>query len=148
MQLTNAEEQVMKFIWKIGKGYMKDIRDEFEEPKPASTTVATLLKRLLDKKFIDYNQHGSNREYFPIVKKSEYFAKQVNIIIKDFFNNSTAQFASFFTNETNLSVKELEELKKVIEEKIEDKQKVNVMVDFFVKSILSLGFFMSSIYCF
>jgi BlaI family penicillinase repressor len=123
MQLTKAEEQVMKFIWKIGKGYMKDIRDEFEEPKPASTTIATLLKRLIDKGFVDYNQHGSNREYFPIVKKSEYFAKQVNIIIKDFFNNSTAQFASFFTNETNLSVKELEELKKVIEEKIEDKKK-------------------------
>ncbi len=123
MQLTNAEEQLMKYIWKIGKGYMKDIRDEFDDPKPASTTIATLLKRLIDKKFIDYNQHGSNREYYPIVKKSEYFAKHINTIIKDFFHNSTAQFASFFSNETNLSIKELEELKKVIEEKIEDKKK-------------------------
>ena len=123
MQLTNAEEQVMKFIWKLGKGYMKNVRDEFGEPKPASTTVATLIKRLIDKDFVGYNQHGSNREYYPIVKKSEYFAKQVNSMIMEFFNNSTTQFASFFTNETNLSVKELEELKKVIEEKIEDSKK-------------------------
>ena len=123
MQLTKAEEQVMKFIWKLGKGYMKNIRDEFSDPKPATTTVATLIKRLIDKKFVAYNQHGSNREYYPTVKKSEYFAKHVNSMIKDFFNNSTTQFASFFTNETNLSVKELEELKKVIEDKIEVKKK-------------------------
>ena len=123
MKLTNAEEQVMKFIWKLGRGYMKNVRDEFSEPKPASTTIATLIKRLIDKGFVGYNQHGSNREYYPLIKKSTYFSKQVNTMIKDFFNNSTAQFASFFTNETNLSVKELEELKKVIEDKLEDSKK-------------------------
>jgi len=123
MQLTNAEEQVMKYIWKLGKGYMKNIREEFPEPKPATTTIATLLKRLSDKGFIDYNQHGSNREYYAKVKKTTYFAKQVNTIIRNFFNDSSAQFASFFTNETDLSIKELEELKRIIEEKIEDKKK-------------------------
>ena len=123
MKLTNAEEQVMRFVWKLERGYMKNVRDEFDEPKPATTTIATLIKRLIDKGFVGYNQHGSNREYFPIVKKSEYFSKQVNSMIKNFFNNSTAQFASFFTNETDLSVKELEDLKKVIEDKIEDSKK-------------------------
>jgi predicted transcriptional regulator len=123
MQLTNAEEQVMKFLWKLEKGYMKNIRDEFSDPKPANTTIATLLKRLIDKGFVKYEQHGSNRQYYPLIRKSEYFSKQVNIMIKDFFNNSASQFASFFTNETNLSVQELEELKKVIEEKIKDNKK-------------------------
>ena len=123
MKLTIAEEQVMRFVWKLEKGYMKNVRNEFDEPKPATTTIATLIKRLIDKGFVGYNQHGSNREYFPIVKKSEYFSKQVNSMIKNFFNNSTAQFASFFTNETDLSVKELEDLKRVIEDKIEDSKK-------------------------
>ena len=123
MKLTNAEEQVMRFVWKLERGYMKNVRDEFDEPKPATTTIATLIKRLIDKGFVGYNQHGSNREYYPTVKKSEYFSKQVNSIIKNFFNNSTTQFASFFTNETDLSVKELEDLKKVIEDKIEDSKK-------------------------
>jgi BlaI family transcriptional regulator, penicillinase repressor len=123
MQLTNAEEQVMKFLWKLEKAYMKNILDEFPEPRPATTTIATLLKRMIDKGFVGYNQHGSNREYFPLVKKTDYFAKNFNLLIKDFFNNSASQFASFFTNETNLSLSELEELKRLVEKKIENKQK-------------------------
>jgi predicted transcriptional regulator len=58
-----------------------------------------------------------------LVKKGDYFAKNINTLIKDFFNNSASQFASFFTNETNLSLSELEELKKLVEKKIENKQK-------------------------
>ena len=123
MQLTNAEEQVMKFLWKLDKAYMKNILDEYAEPKPATTTIATLLKRMTDKGFVGYNQHGSNREYFPLVKKTDYFAKNLNVLIKDFFNNSASQFASFFTNETNLSLSELEELKRLVEKKIDNQQK-------------------------
>lgn len=123
MQLTNAEEQVMKYLWKLEKAYMKNILDEYSEPKPATTTIATLLKRMIDKGFVGYNQHGSNREYFPLVKKTDYFSKNFNLLIKDFFNNSASQFASFFTNETNLSLSELEELKRLIEKKIENNHK-------------------------
>ena len=123
MQLTKAEEQVMKFLWKLERAYMKNILDEFPEPKPATTTIATLLKRMTDKGFVGFNQHGSNREYFPLVKKTDYFSKNFNLLIKDFFNNSESQFASFFTNETNLSLSELEELRSLIEKKIENQQK-------------------------
>ncbi|HAH25610.1 MAG TPA: penicillinase repressor [Prolixibacteraceae bacterium] len=123
MQLTNAEEQVMKFLWKLEKAYMKNILEEFPDPRPATTTIATLLKRMIDKGFVGYNQHGSNREYFPLVQKSDYFARNINTLIKDFFNNSATQFASFFTNETNLSLSELEDLKKIVEKKIENHKK-------------------------
>jgi len=119
MQLTNAEEQVMKFLWKLDKAYMKNIHNEFPEPKPAPSTLATLLKRMTDKGFVGYTQHGSNREYYPLVKKTDYFAQNINLLITDFFNNSTSQFASFFTNETNLSLSELQELKEIVEQKIE-----------------------------
>lgn len=118
MQLTNAEEQVMKYLWKLEKAYMKNILDEFPEPRPAASTVATLLKRMIDKGFVGFNQHGSNREYYPLVRKTVYFSGQVNAMIKDFFNDSAAQFASFFANETDLTVNELEELKKVIDHRI------------------------------
>ena len=123
MQLTNAEEQVMKFLWKLERAYMKNILDEFPEPRPATTTIATLLKRMIDKGFVGYNQHGSNREYFPLVKKTDYFAKNINLLIKDFFNNSASQFASFFTDETNLSTKDLEELKRIVDNKLETSKK-------------------------
>jgi len=123
MQLTNAEEQVMKFLWMLERAYLKNIIDEFPEPRPATTTVATLLKRMIDKGFVGYNQHGSNREYYPMIKKSDYFARNINLLIKDFFNDSASQFASFFTNETHLSLEELEELKSIVEKKIQNQQK-------------------------
>lgn len=122
MQLSKTEEQVMQYLWKLKKGFMKDILSEFTEPKPATTTVATLLKRMKDKGFIDYKLFGKSREYYPLVKKSDYFSKHVNGLIKNFFNNSASQFASFFTAETDLSVSELENLKKIIDSQIKKQQ--------------------------
>ena len=121
MNLSKAEEQVISILWTKKQAYLKDIIDSYPDPKPAATTIATLLKRMQDKGFVEYIQLGRSREYFPLVKKSDYFGKQVNGMIKNFFNNDAAQFASFFTQETNLSKEELEDLKKLIEEQIEKK---------------------------
>ncbi|CAL2088924.1 BlaI/MecI/CopY family transcriptional regulator [Tenacibaculum sp. 190524A02b] len=123
MQLSKTEEQVMQYLWKLEKAYMKNLLELFPDPKPATTTVATLLKRMRDKGFVDYTLHGKTREYFPLVKKSDYFSTHVNSLIKKFFNNSASQFASFFTSETNLSVSELEDLKKLIDSQIEKQKK-------------------------
>ena len=123
MYLTKAEEQVMRYLWKLEKAYLKNMLDEYPEPKPATTTIATLLKRVIGKGFVGYNQHGSNREYYPKIKKTEYFSRQVNSMIKDYFNNSASQFASFFTNETKLNLTDLEEIKLLVEQKITKKKK-------------------------
>jgi len=121
MQLSNSEEQLMQILWKQERALMKDLIEAYPEPRPATTTIATLLKRMQDKKFVDYIQLGRSREYFPLVKKKDYFSKHVNGLIKDFFNDSASQFASFFTKETNLSKKELEELKRIIDQEIKSK---------------------------
>ena len=122
MQLSKTEEQVMQLLWKLDKAFMKDLLAEFPEPKPATTTVATLLKRMQEKGFVDYTLFGKSREYFPLVKKSDYFSKHVNGLIKNFFNNSASQFASFFTFETDLTVSELEDLKKLIDNQIKQQK--------------------------
>tara|TARA_R110002020_G_scaffold445950_1_gene657909 strand:- start:167 stop:538 length:372 start_codon:yes stop_codon:yes gene_type:complete len=122
MQLSNAEEQLMQILWKKEKAFMKDLILAYPEPRPATTTVATLLKRMQDKNFVDYLQYGRSREYFPLVRKKDYFSKQVNGMIKSFFNDSASQFASFFTKETDLSQQELEDLRKLIDERIKAKK--------------------------
>lgn len=123
LQLTNSEEQLMQHLWQLQKAFMKDLLEAYPEPKPATTTVATLLKRMIDKNFVAYNEFGNSREYYPLVKKTDYFSKYVNGLISNFFNNSASQFASFFTTETNLSTSELEELKKIIDSEIQKKKK-------------------------
>jgi predicted transcriptional regulator len=102
---------------------MKDLLEEFPTPKPATTTVATLLKRMTDKGFISYTLFGKSREYYPLVKKSDFFSKHVNGLIKNFFNDSASQFASFFTKETDLTNNELEELRKIIDKQIKENKK-------------------------
>lgn len=121
MQLSKTEEDLMNHLWKLDKAFMKDLLEAYPEPKPATTTVATLLKRMTDKGFIDYKRFGNSRQYFPLVKKKDYFSKHVNSLIKNFFNDSSSQFASFFTKETNLSKEELEDLKTIIDNEIKNK---------------------------
>ena len=121
MQLSKSEEELMNILWKQKKAFMKNLLDAYPEPKPATTTVATLLKRMTDKGFVAYKSFGRSREYYPLVKKKTYFSKHVNGLIKNFFNDSPAQFASFFAQETNLTKEELKELKKLIDNKIQNK---------------------------
>ena len=121
MALSNSEEQLMQILWKQERALMKDLIDAYPNPKPATTTVATLLKRMQDKNFVDYEQLGRSRQYFALVKKKDYFSKQMNGMIRTFFNDSASQFASFFTKETNLSRKELEDLRTLIDQEIKNK---------------------------
>lgn len=122
MQLTKTEEQLMQYLWEKESAFMKDLIDAYPHPKPAATTIATLLKRMTDKNFIGYKLYGNSREYHPLVKKTDYFSKHVNGLIKTFFNDSVSQFASFFTKETEMTEAQLEELKKIIEQEIKGKR--------------------------
>lgn len=121
--LTKAEEQLMQFLWEKRKAFTKDLIEAYSDPKPASTTVITLLKRMQEKGFVGFKEYGKSREYYPLVEKEKYFSKQVGEMIKDFFNDSAMQFASFFTEKTNLSEKELEELRKIIDSQLQKKKR-------------------------
>src|SRR5476649_1281825 len=123
MHLSKSEQQLMEYLWQLEKAFLKDLIDAFPEPKPATTTVATLLKRMSDKGFVGHTIYGNSREYYPLVKKSAYFKKQLNGIIKNNFNDSVSQFASFFTQATNLTTAELKELRKIVDQEIEKKKK-------------------------
>ena len=122
MKLSKSEEQVIQYLWKLDKAFMKDLIQSYPDPKPATTTIATLLKRMKDKGFIDYKVFGTSRQYFALISKSEYFKGQFTGILQNFFGNSAAQFASFFTKSTDLTKQELEELRDIIEREIEKKK--------------------------
>ncbi len=123
MQLTKAEEQIMKHLWKLEKAYLKNIINQFPEPRPATTTIATLLKRMIDKKIIAYNQHGSNREYYPLISKDKYTKGFMNGFIKNYFANSYKNMFSFFSKHENLSTKEIEEIIDILQDQLDSQKK-------------------------
>ncbi len=114
-ELTRAEEQVMQVLWKIRKGFVKDILEHFEEPRPAYNTVSTIVRILQDKGFIDHKAYGRTHEYFPLVSKDEYSKTHLSTFVNDYFSNSFGKMVSFFAKEKGISVKEMEEIMKIME---------------------------------
>jgi len=119
-KLTESEIILMEILWQKEKVFMKNILEDYAEPKPASTTIATLLKRMQNKDLVGYKLYGNSREYFPKVKKEDYFQGEMTSMIDRFFNNSVSQFASFFTSNAKLSQKQLKELRDIIDKEITD----------------------------
>ncbi|MFZ5942328.1 MAG: BlaI/MecI/CopY family transcriptional regulator [Bacteroidota bacterium] len=118
MELTKAEEQVMQILWKIEKGFVKDVLDHYEEPKPAYTTVATIIKILEKKGYLSHETYGNAHQFFPVVSKIEYSIKQVNPIFGKYFSGSIKDVVSFFaannkieTDDINDAIRLLSELK-------------------------------------
>src|ERR1700678_1473094 len=108
--LTKAEEQVMLVLWKLHKGFLKDVVDATPEPKPHPNTIATLLKILIEKGYVDYQVQGRNNFYKIKVAKSEYARKSLNQMVKSYFEGSPLKLVSQFVSENRLSQQELEEL--------------------------------------
>jgi BlaI family penicillinase repressor len=108
--LTKAEEQVMMVLWKLGKGFLKDILEQTAEPKPHPNTVATLLKILVEKGYVQVDVQGRNNCYKPRIGKTEYGRKSANQLLKGYFEGSPTKLISQFVSDNKLSLKELEDL--------------------------------------
>ena len=110
MHLTKAEEQIMQFLWEMKEGIVKDIRNRFDDPKPARNTVSTVVRILEKKGYVGHKAYGNLHVYYPLVSKKEYSKSQLFGLMENYFDNSFPALASFFAREKDLSIKELEEL--------------------------------------
>ncbi|HOY39686.1 MAG: BlaI/MecI/CopY family transcriptional regulator [Bacteroidales bacterium] len=121
-ELTRAELQIMQILWSIEKGFVNDILVALPEPRPAYNTVSTIVRILEKKGFVSYVAYGKTHEYFPLISKEQYTREYVGGVVKNYFQNSFRQMLSFFANENKLSVNEIEEIRKLMEEELERKK--------------------------
>jgi len=110
MKLTRAEEQIIQILWDMEEGLVKDIRNRFDDPKPARNTVSTVVRVLERKGFVGHRAYSNVHVYYPLVSKSEYSKHQLFGLMENYFDNSFPALASFFAKEKDLSIKDLEEL--------------------------------------
>lgn len=109
-QLTPQEEQLMLYIWEQGKGFVKDYRDMYPDPKPPYTTVATIIKKLESKGYVSSKMYGNTYEYRPKIKQEKYKSSFVSGIVSNYFQNSYKDMVTFFAKEEKLSESDLEEI--------------------------------------
>ncbi len=117
--LTKAEEDVMQILWDLKKAFVKDIIDKMPEPKPAYNTVSTIIRILENKGFVYHEAYGKSHEYFPTIEKEEYSNQYLGRVIQKYFGGSFEKMVSFFANENNISVSEMDEIMKNIKKEIE-----------------------------
>jgi predicted transcriptional regulator len=104
------------------EGIVRDLVDQFQEPKPAYNTVSTVLRVLEKKGFVDHKAYGTTYVYFPLVSKKEYSKFQFTNLIKNYFNGSFPKMAAFFAKENNLTIHELEEMMNLAKDELKEEE--------------------------
>lgn len=112
--LTKAEEQIMEAIWKIKQGFLKDVVEALPAPRPHPNTVATIIKILIEKEYVSYEQQGRNNLYKMKIAREQYAKKSISNLTRAYFGGSSVNIVSHLINDNKISVKELEALLKQI----------------------------------
>ena len=117
-KLTQAEEQIMTALWKLDKGgFIKDVLEALEEPKPHHNTIATLLKILVEKRFVGIQNPNRNNFYYPLVSKDAYSSQSIEGLTDRYFEGSYSNVVSFLVDKKQMSIAELELLLKQLKKK-------------------------------
>lgn len=113
-KLAKREEQIMQILWQLDKAFVREIIEEFPEPKPHYNTIATLIKILKDKGFVNSRKLGNTYQYSPAISKDDYQNKAVGDVLKSYFDNSYSKMVAYFAKEEKISESELENILKMI----------------------------------
>jgi len=113
--LTKAEEQIMQVLWSIQPAFVKDIIAGLPTPKPAYSTVSTIVRILESKEFVGHEAFGPTHRYYTLVSKEEYSHFSMKKMLENYFDGSLKQMVSSFSKSENLSLKEMDDLLKALE---------------------------------
>jgi BlaI family transcriptional regulator, penicillinase repressor len=116
-KLAKREEQIMQVLWSLEKAFVKEIIAGLPGPKPHYNSVATMVRILEEKGFLDHESFGNTFRYFPLILKEAYQRHTVGDIVKQYFNNSYPNMLAFYAKEEKISKAELKEILKLIQSK-------------------------------
>ncbi len=116
-RLTKAEEQVMHVLWRLGPSFVKDMVAAMPTPRPAVTTVSTIVRILEEKGFIGHEAFGRSHRYHATVTKEQYGAKTTKRLLRDYFQSSPEKLLSHFIDREALTAEQLDAMLKLIRDK-------------------------------
>ena len=125
-QLTKAEMEIMNILWSTpspeeGGGLTThQIIEQYPEPRPAYSTIATFLKILTNKGFISSRkQEGSGKTFvfMPLISREAYTNRVMKEVKSTFFAGSLKSMLSFFAKQEEVSEEDLQEIMELIKNK-------------------------------
>lgn len=111
----------MQILWKIKKGFVKDVIAEMDEPKSPYNTISSVIRILEKKGFVTHKAYGKTHEYYPKISKLAYKKKSFQVFLKDYFGGSYKKVVSHLVEENELSADELNEMLSIIQKAEENK---------------------------
>ena len=117
LKLAKREEQIMQVFWDLNKAFIRDIIPMLPDPKPHYNSVATIVKILEEKGFLERESAGNMHSYYPLIGREEYQKFALKDIVSQYFDNSYPRMLAFFAKEQNLSEKEMAEILEIIKSK-------------------------------
>ena len=114
--LTKAEERIMQILWDLKRGFIKDIQEQFPEPRPPYNTISTIVRVLVKKEIVSYKSYGGSYQYFPLITREEYRSDQMGRLMDNYFGNSLKEVVNFLSEKRDLDVNELDEALKMLED--------------------------------
>jgi BlaI family penicillinase repressor len=120
-ELTKAEDQIMQILWKLEKGFVKDIIEQMPIPKPAYNTVSTIIRILEKKGFVGHDAFGKTFRYFPQISKKDYTRGYMGNFMRNYFSGSFQEMVSFFAKEDKMSLTDFDELMEDVKRDLQNK---------------------------
>ena len=115
-RLTAKEEEIMNLIWAHGEICIRDILRLMPDPKPNYNTVATQVKFLEDKGFVKRKPVANTYLYSPAMTEKQYRGASISSLVEKYFDNSYMRVVSSLVKEEEISLDELKELIRMVEE--------------------------------
>lgn len=110
----------MKILWKLKKGFVKEIIAEMNEPRPPYTSVSTIVRKLQERGLVGYDAFGKTHRYYPILTEEEYTSQSFSKLFKEYFKGSYKNMVSHFITNHDANIEELED---ILEEMKKNQQK-------------------------
>lgn len=115
--LTKREEEIMNRYWDRGALHIRELQALYPDPKPHVNTLSTLVHILEDKGFLAHKAITPRcYQYYPVVSRDDYRRGSLGNVVNKFFNKSYLGVVSALVKEEKISVDDLRELIKKVEE--------------------------------
>jgi predicted transcriptional regulator len=113
--LTGREEELMCFFWEKGPLFVREILFFYDNPRPHFNTLSTIVRGLEEKGFLSHKAYGNTYQYYPVVSEEEFRKSTLKSVIRKYFNNSYLSAVSSLVQEEDISLEELKQLIRDVE---------------------------------
>lgn len=118
-KISDAEWLIMRVLWEespLTTTRIIQALSEDTEWKPK--TIHTLISRLVKKDALGVDKNSGQHKFYPLITKEECIKEETGTYIRKFFEGSFYNMVANFISDDQISQKEIEDLKKLLDEKL------------------------------